>query len=239
MTNPYDGKVVGTCPDLEAEDAADAVEAAQTAFQPFRHTPARQRATILQKWHDLIKEHEQDLATILTYENGRPLDAAKAEIQYAASFFGWFQGEALRAYSGETIESSAPGQRVLTFKQPVGVVGVLTPCSFPSAMITRKVGAALAAGCSVVVKPAAETPYSALALAELGERAGVPAGVFNVVTTHAHLAEVGKTLCEHDIVKKGLVYGLDAGGQAADGAVSLDPQEAVDGARRQCSLYYL
>ncbi|CAK7231247.1 succinate semialdehyde dehydrogenase NADP+ linked [Sporothrix bragantina] len=202
VVNPYNNETIGTCPDLDSSDAAQAVETAHTAFQTFRHTPAKQRARLLENWYNLMREHEQDLATILTYENGRPLEAAKAEIQYAASFFSWFQGEAQRAYSGETIESSAPGSRVLTFKQPVGVVGVLTPWNFPSAMITRKAGAALAAGCSVVVKPAAETPYSALALAELGARAGIPAGVFNVVTTHEHLATVGKMLCEHDLVKK-------------------------------------
>ncbi len=202
MANPYSGETIGTCPDLESGDVAQAVEAAQQAFLAFRHAPARQRARILDNWHKLMLEHEQDLATILMYENGRPLEAAKSEIQYAASFFAWFQGEAVRAYGGETIEASTPGQRVLTFKQPVGVVAVLTPWNFPSAMITRKVGAALAAGCSVVVKPAAETPFSALALAELGARAGVPAGVFNVVTTDTHLADVGRALCEHDLVKK-------------------------------------
>jgi succinate-semialdehyde dehydrogenase / glutarate-semialdehyde dehydrogenase len=140
---------------------------------------------ILRKWFALITEHEEDLATILAFENGRPLEAAKAEIRYAASFLDWFQAEAIRSY-GETMESSVAGTRVLTLKQPIGVVGTITPWNSPSAMITRKVGASVAAGCSVVLKPAAETPCSALALAELGERAGLPAGIFNVVTTYAN-----------------------------------------------------
>lgn len=156
---------------------------------------------ILKKWFALMQEHEEDLATILSFENGRPLAAARAEIKYAASFFEWFQGEAVRSY-GETIASSAPGNRVLTLKQPVGVVGVITPWNFPSAMITRKVGASVAAGCSVVLKPAAETPYSALALAELGERAGLPAGVFNIVTTEKNVTDVGKAICESPTTKK-------------------------------------
>lgn len=142
-----------------------------------------------------------DLATILTFENGRPVEAAKQEIRYAASFFEWFAGEAVRSY-GETIQSSTAGNRVLTLHQPVGVVGIITPWNFPSAMITRKVGASVAAGCTVVVKPAAETPYSALALAELGERAGIPSGVVNVVTTDKNIADVGKEICEHELVKK-------------------------------------
>lgn len=135
------------------------------------------------------------------YENGRPISGARQEISYAASFFDWFAGEAERSY-GYTATGSAPGNRVITIQQPVGVVGVLTPWNFPSAMITRKVGGAIAAGCSVVLKPAAETPYSALALAELGERAGVPRGVLNVVTTDRHVHEVGKVITTHEEVKK-------------------------------------
>lgn len=148
-----------------------------------------------------MQEHEEDLATILSFENGRPLQASRSEIKYAASFFEWFQGEAMRSY-GETIQSSTPGNRVLTLRQPIGVVGIITPWNFPSAMITRKVGASIAAGCSVVLKPAAETPYSALALAELGERAGITAGVFNVVTTDQNVSSVGKTICQHPVIKK-------------------------------------
>lgn len=183
------------------EGTLRAVEAAQKAFDSFQHTMPRKRMLILKNWFELMQEHEEDLATILSFENGRPIEAARAEIKYAASFFEWFQGEAVRSY-GETMHSSTPSSRALTLKQPIGVVGIITPWNFPSAMITRKVGASVAAGCSVVVKPAAETPYSALALAELGERAGLPAGVFNVVTTDENIAEVGKVLCEHPTVKK-------------------------------------
>lgn len=135
-----------------------------------------------------------------------------------ASFFEWFQGEAMRSY-GDTIQSSTPGNRVVTLKQPIGVVGIITPWNFPSAMITRKVGASVAAGCSVVLKPAAETPYSALALAELGERAGLPDGVFNVVTTDRNVASVGKAICEDPIVQKGVFHWLHRSGQDSHGAV--------------------
>ena len=146
-------------------------------------------------------EHQETLAQILMYENGRPIAGARQEIGYAAGFFDWFRGEAERSY-GYTARGTTPGNRVITIQQPVGVVGVLTPWNFPSAMITRKVAGAIAAGCTVVLKPAAETPYSALALAELGERAGVPKGVFNVVTTNEHVQEVGSAITTHKDVKK-------------------------------------
>ena len=148
-----------------------------------------------------MQTHRETLSKILMYENGRPISGARQEISYAASFFDWFAGEAERSYGYTTI-GSAPGNRVITMQQPVGVVGVLTPWNFPSAMIARKVAGAIAAGCSVVLKPAAETPYSALALAELGERAGVPRGVLNVVTTDRHVHDVGKVITTHQDVKK-------------------------------------
>ncbi|KAL2674260.1 hypothetical protein Neosp_012711 [[Neocosmospora] mangrovei] len=191
--NPYSGE--------NERGASWAIDVAQKAFDKFQKTSPRERMSILKNWYELMREHEQDLATILSVENGRPIEAARAEIQYAASFLEWFQGEAIRSY-GDTIQASAPGSQVLTIKQPVGVVGIITPWNFPSAMITRKVGASLAAGCSMVVKPAAETPFSALALAVLSERAGVPAGVFNVITTNDNIAEVGKLMCEHPTIKK-------------------------------------
>ena len=148
-----------------------------------------------------MNEHKESLARILMYENGRPIAGARQEITYAASFFDWFAGEAERAY-GYTACGSAPGNRIITIQQPVGVVGILTPWNFPSAMITRKVAGAVAAGCSVVVKPAAETPYSALALAELAERAGLPKGVLNIVTTDKHIQDVGAAITKHKDVKK-------------------------------------
>ncbi|CAG9951288.1 unnamed protein product [Clonostachys rosea f. rosea IK726] len=157
--------------------------------------------TILKDWFELMREYEDDLATILSLENGRPIAAAHAEIKYAASFLEWLQGEAVRSH-GDSIAASASGTQVVTIKQPIGVVGIITPWNFPSSMITRKVGAALAPGCSMVVKPAAETPFSTLALAELDERAGVPAGVLNVTTTEKNIADVGRLICEHHFIRK-------------------------------------
>ncbi|KAF5239227.1 hypothetical protein FANTH_10029 [Fusarium anthophilum] len=185
----------------DVADAEKAITAAQKAFDKFQHSSARQRKAILKSWFELMQEHEDDLATILSLENGRPIAAAHAEIKYAASFLEWFEGESVRSY-GDSVQASAKGTQIVTIKQPVGVVGIITPWNFPSAMITRKAGASLAAGCSMVVKPAAETPYSALALAELGHRAGIPAGVLNVVTSHQNMIDVGKLICEHPSVKK-------------------------------------
>ena len=170
-------------------------------FQSFQHTAPKERAKILRKWFDLMIEYLESLARILMYENGRPIQGARQEIRYAASFFDWFAGEAERSY-GYAAHGSVPGNRMVTIQQPVGVVGVLTPWNFPSAMITKKIAGAVAAGCSVVLKPAAETPYSALALAELGERAGIPKGVFNVVTTDKHVQEVGAAITKHKDVKQ-------------------------------------
>ena len=178
-----------------------AVAAAATAFQSFQYTHPKERAKILHRWFDLMKQHSETLAQILMYENGRPISGARQEITYASGFFDWFRGEAERSY-GYTATGSTPGNRIITIQQPVGVVGILTPWNFPSAMITRKVAGAIAAGCTVVLKPAAETPYSALALAELGERAGLPKGVFNVVTTEKHVQDVGSALTTHGDVRK-------------------------------------
>lgn len=183
------------------EDVNDAIAAAQRTFGTFRHTSPKARSAILQKWFELMKEHQETLAKILMYENGRPISGARQEIVYAAGFLDWFRGEAERSY-GYTATGTTPGNRVITIQQPVGVVGILTPWNFPSAMITRKIAGAIAAGCTVVLKPAAETPYSALALAELGERAGLPKGVFNIVTTEKHVQDVGAAITTHKDVKK-------------------------------------
>ncbi|KAF4439502.1 succinate-semialdehyde dehydrogenase [Fusarium acutatum] len=199
--NPYSQENLGSCPDLDTSGTEDAINVAQKAFKDFQHSSARERKRILKDWFELMQEHEKDLATILSLENGRPIEAAHAEIKYAASFLEWFEGESVRSY-GDSVQASARGTQVITIKQPIGVVGIITPWNFPSAMITRKAGAALAAGCSMVIKPAAETPYSALALAELGHRAGVPAGVINVLTTQSNTIDVGKLICEHPSVKK-------------------------------------
>ncbi|KAK9448741.1 aldehyde dehydrogenase domain-containing protein [Limtongia smithiae] len=201
VTDPATQAVIGTVPDLDVAAVDAAIDTAHDAFVSFRGTSPFERARVLQRWNALMLENIDDLATILTYENGKPLAEAKGEIRYSASFLEWFAGEAPRAY-GDVLNTSVSGHRALTIKQPVGVVSVLTPWNFPAAMITRKVSAAVAAGCTVVIKPDAETPYSALALAELARRAGVPDGVLNVVTTKTALAEVGQLMCADERVKK-------------------------------------
>ena len=183
------------CLSRSSEDTDAAIAVAQKAFLKFQHTTPKDRAKVLQKWSDLMSKHQETLAKILMYENGRPIAGARQEISYAAGFLDWFAGEAERSY-GYTACGTIPGKRVITIQQPVGVVGVLTPWNFPSAMVTRKVAGAIAAGCTIVLKPAAETPYSALALAELGEQAGV------VVTTSDHIQEVGAALTTHKDVRK-------------------------------------
>ncbi len=200
VLNPADGSKVGSVPDMGVAETKQAIEAAQSAMPAWAAMTAKARAVVLRKWADLVVENADDLAAIMTAEQGKPLAESRGEIIYGASFLEWFGEEGKRAY-GETIPSPIANARILTIKQPVGVCAAITPWNFPSAMITRKVGPALAAGCSVVCKPAAETPLSALALAVLGEEAGVPAGVFNVVTT-SDAATVGKELCDNPVVRK-------------------------------------
>jgi succinate-semialdehyde dehydrogenase / glutarate-semialdehyde dehydrogenase len=181
VRNPATGNVLGTVPNMGAAETRHAIEAANRAWSAWRKQTAKQRSAVLRRWHDLMLENADDLALILTTEQGKPLAEAKGEIQYAASFLEWFAEEAKRVY-GDTIPSPSPDKRIVVVKEPVGVCAAITPWNFPAAMITRKVGPALAAGCPIVVKPAEATPFSALALAVLAERAGVPAGVFSVVT---------------------------------------------------------
>jgi succinate-semialdehyde dehydrogenase / glutarate-semialdehyde dehydrogenase len=181
VRNPATGRVLGTVPKMGATETRRAIEAAERAWGAWRAQPAKARAAVLRKWHDLMLENADDLARIMTAEQGKPLAEAKGEIQYAASFLEWFGEEAKRIY-GDTIPSPAADKRIVVVKEPVGVCAAITPWNFPAAMITRKVGPALAAGCPIVVKPAEATPFSALALAVLAERAGVPAGVLSVVT---------------------------------------------------------
>ncbi|WP_043532311.1 NAD-dependent succinate-semialdehyde dehydrogenase [Litchfieldella xinjiangensis] len=197
--NPANGEVIGRVPRLGRAETERAITAADAAFPAWRAHTAQERADILMKWHDLMHEHQEELATIMTLEQGKPLKEAAGEIAYAASFLRWFAEEARRMY-GETIPAAKPNQRIVITKQPVGVVGAITPWNFPAAMITRKVGAALAAGCPIVVKPASQTPFSATALALLAERAGVPRGVFNVVTGSAR--EIAAALTESPEVRK-------------------------------------
>ncbi|KAI0254726.1 succinic semialdehyde dehydrogenase [Lactifluus subvellereus] len=208
--NPATGDEVGTVPEMGLEEVKEAIDAAGRAFTTWSRTTAKQRHDILMKFHHLMKEHEDDLARIITLENGKTLAEAKGENTYSASFIEWFAEEAVRTY-GEHIPSSFSGVRNVVIKQPVGdypppalplPLSILTPWNFPSAMITRKLGAALAAGCTTVIKPPPETPFSALALAELGRRAGIPDGVINVVTTQKNVDEVAKEMCESKAVRK-------------------------------------
>jgi succinate-semialdehyde dehydrogenase/glutarate-semialdehyde dehydrogenase len=198
VTNPASGAVIGTIPALGKKETAEAIKAAEEAQKKWAATPAKQRGQILRKWYELMMANQEDLARIMTAEQGKPLTESRGEVAYGASFVEFFAEEARRVY-GETIPSPWPNARIVVIKQPVGVVAAITPWNFPNAMVTRKAGPALAAGCAFVCKPAAETPYSALALAELAERAGIPAGVFSVITGPAR--EIGGELTSNPIVR--------------------------------------
>jgi succinate-semialdehyde dehydrogenase/glutarate-semialdehyde dehydrogenase len=199
IVNPHDESVLGHVPNAGAVGAKAAVEAAAVALTTWRTLTAKQRAEAIERWADLCVESQDDLGRILTLEQGKPLAEARGEVLYGTSFLYWFAGEARRVY-GDTIPSNTSNKRIVTLKQPVGVVAAITPWNFPNAMITRKAGAALAAGCTIVVKPAPETPFSALALAELAHRAGIPAGVFNVITGDA--VAIGQELTSSSTVRK-------------------------------------
>lgn len=184
VTNPADGEALGTIPDMDVAETRRAIEAAKRAYPDWRNLLPQQRTDLLARWHDLILESKEDLALLMTLEQGKPLAEALGEIDYAASFVQWFAEESKRVY-GETIPSHLLHRRMMVIREPIGVAAAVTPWNFPSAMITRKASAALAVGCTMVVRPASETPYSALALAELAERAGIPAGVLSVITGSA------------------------------------------------------
>ncbi len=199
VVNPATGSVLGTVPKLGAEETRRAIEAAERAWPAWRAKTAKERAAILRKWFDLMMANQEDLAQILTAEQGKPLTESRGEIAYGASFIEWFAEEGKRAY-GDVIPQHQADKRVLVIKQPIGVCALITPWNFPNAMITRKAGPALAAGCTVVIKPASQTPYSALAMAELGERAGIPKGVLNVLTGDSKA--IGGELCANPKVRK-------------------------------------
>lgn len=199
VTNPANGDVLGRVPVMGKAETTRAIESAHEAFQLWRKTTASERSDILRRWYELMMAHQDDLGRLMTLEQGKPLAEAKGEIAYAASFLKWFSEEAPRAY-GDTIPGSKADQHILVIKQPVGVSAAITPWNFPAAMITRKAGAALAAGCPMVVKPASETPFSALALAELAERAGVPQGVLSVLTGKS--SAIGEVMTHHPKVRK-------------------------------------
>ncbi|WP_418235912.1 NAD-dependent succinate-semialdehyde dehydrogenase [Cupriavidus malaysiensis] len=197
--DPASGALLGTVPGMGAGDAVAAIEAAHAALPGWKGRTARERAAVLRRWFELILQHEEDLALIMTREQGKPLHEARGEVRYAASFVEWFGEEAKRLY-GEVIPSPAADKRLVVVREPIGVCAAITPWNFPAAMIARKAAPALAAGCTMVVKPANETPFSALALAELALRAGVPAGVLNVITGDA--VAIGSQLSGHAHVRK-------------------------------------
>jgi len=199
VTNPADGSTLGSVPSVSDAEVREAIYAADAALPAWRRRTAKERAEVLQRWYLLMMEHQDDLGMILTSEQGKPLAEAKGEIAYAASFVQWFAEEAKRIY-GDTIPAAGSDQRIIVIRQPVGVCAAITPWNFPAAMITRKAAPALAAGCTIVVKPASQTPLTALALAELSDRAGIPAGVFNVITGSAGV--IGGEITASPVVRK-------------------------------------
>ena len=199
IRNPATGEMLGTVPKMGATETRRAIDAANAALPSWRAKTAGERAKLLRRWYELMLSHQDDLALIMTSEQGKPLAEAKGEIAYAAGYLEWFAEEGKRAY-GEIVPPNVADRRILVTREPVGVCAAITPWNFPAAMITRKAGAALAAGCTMVLKPASQTPFSALALAELAERAGIPKGVFNVVTGAAQA--IGGEICANPVVRK-------------------------------------
>ncbi len=202
IINPSDLSVVGTMPNASKKETIRAIDAANNSWSDWKKLTGKERSIIIRRWHELILENIDDLALIMTLENGKPIADSRGEIVYASWFTDWFSEEAKRTY-GKTIPSTMAGRRIMTIKQPIGVCGIITPWNFPAAMITRKVAPALAAGCPVVIKPAGTTPFSATALVELAHRAGVPKGVINLISvSEINVAEVGDELCTNKDVRK-------------------------------------
>ena len=200
--NPSDLSLIGTMPNSTKLDACNAINAANNSWSQWKSLTGKERSIIIRTWHELILKNIDDLSLIMTLENGKPLNDSKGEIIYASWFTDWFAEEAKRTY-GKTIPSTMQGRRILTIKQSVGVCGIITPWNFPAAMITRKVAPAFAAGCPVVIKPAGTTPYTAAALVELANRAGIPKGVINLITvSEDNVTEVGDELCSNELVRK-------------------------------------
>lgn len=210
--NPATQDIIAEVPDLGAAETEEAIQAAHRAFPAWAAKSAKERAALMRAWYDLMMGDLDRLGRLISLEGGKPIAEARGEAAYGASFAEWFGEEAKRAY-GRVIPTTTPTRRYITMKQPVGVCAAVTPWNFPMAMITRKVAPALAAGCTIVVKPPSQTPLTALALAELAERAGIPAGVFSVVTTHDHTGDVGKVLCESPLVRKFSFTGSTAVGK--------------------------
>ncbi len=230
VRNPATQQRIVAVPKAGREQAAAAIARAAAALPAWSARTAKERAAILRRWHDLTLQHVDDLARILTSEQGKPLSEARAEILYGAAFFEWFAEEGKRIY-GETIPTPSADRRLLVLRQPIGVCAAITPWNFPMAMISRKAAPALAAGCTMVLKPASATPLSALALAELAQRAGVPPGVFNVVPGGA--ATVGEELVTNPAVRKVTFTGSTDGRPGAHGQSRRRHKEGIAGARRQ------
>jgi succinate-semialdehyde dehydrogenase / glutarate-semialdehyde dehydrogenase len=210
VTDPADGRAIGKVPNMGADETRRAIDAAQAAFGPWSAMTAKARAQVLRRWFELMMQHQEDLAILMTTEQGKPIAESRGEIAYAASFLEWFAEEGKRVY-GDTIPAPMADRRIMVLKQPIGVCAAVTPWNFPAAMITRKAGPALAAGCTMVLKPATYTPYSALALCELAERAGVPKGVFSCVTGSAR--DIGGEMTSNPVVRKLTFTGSTAVGK--------------------------
>ena len=234
VANPATGETIGTVPYFRAAETRRAVAAAEAALPAWRSLLAKERGRLLRRWFDLVIENQDDLARLLTAEQGKPLHEALAEVVSGAQFIEWFAEEARRAY-GETIPTPAHDRRIVVIKQPIGVCAAITPWNFPNTIITRKAGAALAAGCTMVVRPATETPFSALALSELAARAGIPAGVLNV--DHRAPAGDGPRAHHEPGGAQAVLHRLDRGRQDPDGAECEHHQEARPRARRQCAVH--
>src|SRR6476620_2126344 len=200
VTNPATGEVIEAVPDMDREDVRQAIDAADAAWPANRDMTAKERSTLLRNWFNLIMEHKEELAHLMTIESGKVITESLGEVNYGASFVEWFAEEAKRAY-GDVIPPHTKDRRLVVIKQSVGVAAAITPWNFPLAMITRKVGPALAAGCPVIVKPPSETPLTALAISYLAEKAGFPPGVYNTVTS-SNSSEIGKELCENKKIRK-------------------------------------
>ena len=235
VTNPANGESIAAVASCGTAETRRAIEVAERAMVDWRARPAKARAAILRKWFNLMMEAQDDLAQILTAEQGKPLAEAGGEIAYGASYIEWFAEEGKRVY-GDTIPGPAADKRVVVIKQPVGVVACITPWNFPNAMLTRKIAPALAAGCTVVCKPANATPLSAFAFVELAERAGVPAGVINVVA--GRTAEIGQEMTSNPIVRK-LTFTGSTPVQETHGGVLRNGKTHVNGIGWQCAIYRL
>ena len=239
VTNPATGETLAAVPDMGATETRRAIEAADRAWPAWRAKTAKERHAILLKWFNLMMQNQEDLAQILTAEQGKPLAEARGEIAYGASFIEWFAEEGKRAY-GDVIPTHMADRRVLVMKEPIGVSAMITPWNFPNAMITRKAAPALAAGCTVVLKPAEQTPLSALAMAELAERAGIPKGVLNIVTGSGESApSIGKALCANPTVRKLSFTGSTEVGRILMRQSRRHHQEALARARRQRAVHRL